>query len=58
MKSNTTPSMGTSALKEIAAFEGLDPLHDEIGSGGAQGRPRNMYTRGASGSRQRSDAQA
>ena len=48
-----TSLKGTSALKEFAAFEGLDPQRDEIWIRGAQGRPRNMYTSGASGSRQR-----
>ena len=39
MESNTTSPMGTSALKEIAAFEGLDPQHDEIGIRQCSGSP-------------------
>ena len=31
MKSSAPSLMGTSALKEFAAFEDLDPQHDEIG---------------------------
>ena len=30
MESNATSLKGTSALKEFAAFEGLDPQRDEI----------------------------
>ena len=39
VESNTTSLMGTSALKEIAAFESLDPQHDEIGIRQCSGSP-------------------
>ena len=39
MESSTSSLMGTSALKEFAAFEGLDPQHDEIGIRQCSGSP-------------------
>ena len=45
MESRVTSLEGTSALKEIAAFEGLDPQHDEIWNRRCSGFPLEYLQR-------------
>ena len=44
-ESSETSSKGLSALKEIAAFEGLDLQHDEIWNGRCSGFPLEYLQR-------------
>ena len=58
MESGETSLGDTSALKEIAAFEGLDPQHDEIGIRRCSGSPPEYVHAQCERSEQRSNAQA
>ena len=47
-KSSGGPPTNSSALKEFSISRKLNTQRHEIGTGSAQGRPRNMYKRSAS----------
>ena len=58
VESSETSLGGTSALKEIAAYEGLDPQHDEIGIRRCSGSLPEYVHAQREQSEQRSNVQA
>ena len=46
--SNTAPLKASSALKEFSISREFNAQRHEMGTGSAQGHPRNMYKRSAS----------